>query len=178
MKDENVNWVPGTDHAGIATQALFDRELQRSGERKEDIGREMYVDMVGEKLVLIRETHQQTITKRTSLQPLLQRLDPLHAGVFSDQLHHLAQSLHSHYPSTPTNPLLEPVSAIRRAFIIFLRSDFHFSPSCISTPLISSFEKAPNVSSRRRVSVTQGPSDPFFSATHADVAAKEGIVGA
>ena len=35
-------------HAGIATQALFDRELQRSGERKEDIGREMYVDMVGE----------------------------------------------------------------------------------------------------------------------------------
>ena len=48
MKDENVNWVPGTDHAGIATQALFDRESQRSGERKEDIGREMYVDMVGE----------------------------------------------------------------------------------------------------------------------------------
>ena len=46
MKDENVNWVPGMDHAGIATQALFDRELQRNGEHKEDIGREMYVDMV------------------------------------------------------------------------------------------------------------------------------------
>ena len=47
MKDENVNWVPGMDHAGIATQALFDKELKRNGESKEEIGREMYVDMVG-----------------------------------------------------------------------------------------------------------------------------------
>ena len=47
MRDENVNWVPGMDHAGIATQALFDKELRHTGEKKEEIGREMYVDMVG-----------------------------------------------------------------------------------------------------------------------------------
>ena len=46
MRDENVNWVPGMDHAGIATQALFDKELRHTGEKKEEIGREMYVDMV------------------------------------------------------------------------------------------------------------------------------------
>ena len=47
MRDENVNWVPGMDHAGIATQALFDKELRHTGEKKEEIGMEMYVDMVG-----------------------------------------------------------------------------------------------------------------------------------
>ena len=46
MQDENVNWIPGMDHAGIATQALFDKELRRNGENRLEIGRELYVDMV------------------------------------------------------------------------------------------------------------------------------------
>ena len=46
MKDENVNWIPGMDHSGIATQALFDKELQRNGENRYEIGRELYTDMV------------------------------------------------------------------------------------------------------------------------------------
>lgn len=46
MQDLNVNWIPGMDHAGIATQALFDKELQRNGENRYEIGRELYTDMV------------------------------------------------------------------------------------------------------------------------------------
>lgn len=46
MQDMNVNWVPGMDHSGIATQALFDRELRRNGENRFEIGRELYTDMV------------------------------------------------------------------------------------------------------------------------------------
>ena len=32
-------WVPGTDHAGIITQLLVDKELSDKGVQKEDIGR-------------------------------------------------------------------------------------------------------------------------------------------
>ena len=46
MQDRNVNWIPGMDHAGIATQALFDKELRRNGENRFEIGREQYTDMV------------------------------------------------------------------------------------------------------------------------------------
>ena len=45
-QDRNVNWIPGMDHAGIATQALFDKELRRNGENRFEIGREQYTDMV------------------------------------------------------------------------------------------------------------------------------------
>lgn len=45
MQDRNVNWIPGMDHAGIATQALFDKELQRNGESRFAVGREQYTDM-------------------------------------------------------------------------------------------------------------------------------------
>ena len=46
MQDRNVNWIPGMDHAGIATQALFDKELRRNGENRFEIGREQCTDMV------------------------------------------------------------------------------------------------------------------------------------
>ena len=46
MKDENVDWIPGMDHAGIATQALFDKELERNGKNRFEIGREAYTQMV------------------------------------------------------------------------------------------------------------------------------------
>ena len=45
MQDRNVNWIPGMYHAGIATQALFDKELQRNGESRFAVGREQYTDM-------------------------------------------------------------------------------------------------------------------------------------
>jgi valyl-tRNA synthetase len=39
-------WVPGTDHAGIATQNVIERELQAEGLTRHDIGREKFVERV------------------------------------------------------------------------------------------------------------------------------------
>ena len=41
-------WLPGTDHAGIATQTVVERELAKEGLRKEDLGREKFVERVWE----------------------------------------------------------------------------------------------------------------------------------
>jgi valyl-tRNA synthetase len=41
-------WVPGTDHAGIATQNVVERELKKEGQRKEDLGREKFLEKVWE----------------------------------------------------------------------------------------------------------------------------------
>ncbi|MBU0630862.1 MAG: valine--tRNA ligase [Candidatus Margulisbacteria bacterium] len=41
-------WVPGTDHAGIATQNVVERELKKEGKKKEDLGREKFVEKVWE----------------------------------------------------------------------------------------------------------------------------------
>ncbi len=46
MKGFNVLWVPGTDHAGIATQNMVEKELAKEGKRKEDLGREAFVEHV------------------------------------------------------------------------------------------------------------------------------------
>jgi len=42
----NTLWVPGTDHAGIATQNVVERELKKQGKRKEDLGREKFLEKV------------------------------------------------------------------------------------------------------------------------------------
>jgi valyl-tRNA synthetase len=39
-------WVPGTDHAGIATQNVVERELAAEGMTRHDLGREAFVDQV------------------------------------------------------------------------------------------------------------------------------------
>ncbi len=39
MSGFNTLWLPGTDHAGIATQNVVERELAKEGLRPEDIGR-------------------------------------------------------------------------------------------------------------------------------------------
>ena len=41
-------WIPGCDHAGIATQNVVERELAKKGLRKEDLGREEFEKMVWE----------------------------------------------------------------------------------------------------------------------------------
>ncbi len=46
MKGYNVLWVPGTDHAGIATQNMVEKELAKEGKKKEDLGREAFVERV------------------------------------------------------------------------------------------------------------------------------------
>ena len=39
MKGDNTVWVPGTDHAGIATQIVVERQLQEEGINPHDLGR-------------------------------------------------------------------------------------------------------------------------------------------
>src|SRR5258707_5956818 len=46
MDGYNVLWLPGTDHAGIATQNVIERQLAAEGRRKEDLGREAFVARV------------------------------------------------------------------------------------------------------------------------------------
>ncbi len=43
---KNVLWVPGTDHAGIATQNVVERELHKEGKTRDDLGREKFVERV------------------------------------------------------------------------------------------------------------------------------------
>jgi valyl-tRNA synthetase len=39
-------WVPGTDHAGIATQMLVERQLATEGKKRQELGREAFVERV------------------------------------------------------------------------------------------------------------------------------------
>jgi valyl-tRNA synthetase len=48
MRGMKALWVPGTDHAGIATQNVVEKELAKEKKRKEDIGREKFIEMVWE----------------------------------------------------------------------------------------------------------------------------------
>ncbi len=46
MQGHNTVWIPGTDHAGIATQIVVERQLQAQGQRKEDLGRTGFIERV------------------------------------------------------------------------------------------------------------------------------------
>ena len=46
MKGENVLWQPGTDHAGIATQMVVERQLEAQGESRRGLGRAEFVKRV------------------------------------------------------------------------------------------------------------------------------------
>src|SRR5216110_314809 len=40
MRGDNTSWVVGTDHAGIATQIVVERQLEEEGKTRHDLGRE------------------------------------------------------------------------------------------------------------------------------------------
>ncbi len=46
MQGRNVLWLPGTDHAGIATQMVVERHIQKEGINRHDLGREKFVERV------------------------------------------------------------------------------------------------------------------------------------
>jgi valyl-tRNA synthetase len=60
MKGENALWVPGTDHAGIATQIVVERQLQETGLSRHDLGRKNFVAQVWD----WKETSGSTITRQ------------------------------------------------------------------------------------------------------------------
>lgn len=46
MKGENVCWIPGSDHAGIATQIVVERQLAEQGISRHDLGRDAFLEKV------------------------------------------------------------------------------------------------------------------------------------
>ncbi len=46
MKGEEALWMPGTDHAGIATQNVVEKSLAKEGMKRQDLGREKFVERV------------------------------------------------------------------------------------------------------------------------------------
>ncbi|MCK2088789.1 valine--tRNA ligase [Thauera aromatica] len=48
MRGHNTLWQPGTDHAGIATQIVVERQLDAQGISRHDLGREKFLEMVWE----------------------------------------------------------------------------------------------------------------------------------
>jgi valyl-tRNA synthetase len=48
MRGFNTLWQPGYDHAGIATQAVVEKELRKEGTSRQEIGREAFVERVWE----------------------------------------------------------------------------------------------------------------------------------
>ncbi|MBO0854438.1 MAG: valine--tRNA ligase [Nocardia sp.] len=46
MQGHEVLWLPGMDHAGIATQSVVEKQLAVDGKTKEDFGRELFVQKV------------------------------------------------------------------------------------------------------------------------------------
>jgi len=48
MRGHNTLWVPGTDHAGIATQIVVERQLQDQGSSRKELGRKNFVARVWE----------------------------------------------------------------------------------------------------------------------------------
>lgn len=60
MKGIPTLWVPGTDHAGIATQNVVERQLKKEGLRRQDIGREKFL----ERTWAVKEKHHDIIKKQ------------------------------------------------------------------------------------------------------------------
>ena len=46
MQGQNVLWLPGTDHAGIATQNVVEKQLLTEGTSRESLGRERFIERI------------------------------------------------------------------------------------------------------------------------------------
>ncbi len=60
MRGDNTLWLPGTDHAGIATQIVVERQLETQGTSREALGREKFQ----EKVWVWKEQSGSTITEQ------------------------------------------------------------------------------------------------------------------
>ncbi len=62
MRGKRTLWIPGTDHAAIATQTKVEKLLQKDGKRKHDLGREAFLKEVD---AFAQDSHD-TIAKQIS----------------------------------------------------------------------------------------------------------------
>jgi valyl-tRNA synthetase len=61
MQGFNTVWFPGTDHAGIATQTVVEKELAKEGKTRHDLGREKFIERIWQ----VKERHHGFITNQT-----------------------------------------------------------------------------------------------------------------
>jgi valyl-tRNA synthetase len=84
MRGFNTNWVAGTDHAGIATQIVVERQLEAEGKTRHDLGRDKFLERVWE----WKQESGSTITRQmrrlgTSANWTYADADGAHAGYFT-----------------------------------------------------------------------------------------------
>ncbi|MBQ9625903.1 MAG: valine--tRNA ligase, partial [Treponema sp.] len=60
MKGDNTLWLTGTDHAGIATQNVVERQLKKEGKTRNDLGREAFLERTWK----VKEEHHDIIVKQ------------------------------------------------------------------------------------------------------------------
>ncbi|MBI2052546.1 MAG: valine--tRNA ligase [Candidatus Sungbacteria bacterium] len=60
MRGYETLWLPGTDHAGIATQNVVEKELKKQGVSRHDLGREKFLEKIWE----WKEKYGDTITNQ------------------------------------------------------------------------------------------------------------------
>lgn len=60
MKGEPTLWVPGTDHAGIATQNVVEKRLKKEGKTRHDLGREQFVEETWK----VKKEHHEIISRQ------------------------------------------------------------------------------------------------------------------
>ena len=60
MKGDNTLWLTGTDHAGIATQNVVERQLKKEGKTRNDLGREKFIERTWE----VKKAHHDIIVKQ------------------------------------------------------------------------------------------------------------------
>ncbi|GHU87034.1 valine--tRNA ligase [Spirochaetia bacterium] len=60
MRGEPTLWVPGTDHAGIATQNVVERRLKAKGQTRHDLGREKFVEETWK----VKNEHHEIISRQ------------------------------------------------------------------------------------------------------------------
>ena len=78
MSGRRALWVPGTDHAGIATQMMVERQLAEEGTSRQKLGREAFVERVWAVEAPLRRRHP----RADEAPRRLRRLEPriLHHG--------------------------------------------------------------------------------------------------
>ncbi len=60
MKGDETLWLPGTDHAGIATQNVVEKQLKKEGKTKYDLGRNAFLERTWQ----VKNEHHAIITKQ------------------------------------------------------------------------------------------------------------------
>ncbi len=60
MRGDDTLWVPGTDHAGIATQNVVEKQLKKEGKTRNDLGRDAFIERTWE----VTHNHHDIIVKQ------------------------------------------------------------------------------------------------------------------